>query len=639
MDTGSKSLAQLSEEGKEKKFITIEVGSKVSGYTKDYLERLCRLNKVEYRLRDTGDFAIELESLLNETHTILLSYEGVTFIEKSELTLPQKPEAGKILSSALKEINTVSVASMPDDVKSDVEKTEEHFAQPVPRFGDMNHLSQQVFGGNPFSFVGRTVVSDGKSPEVSSEKETHIPIGGGVVSAVAQEIPIAQQESKINVAIQSGDASLASSAIPHAFPLAEKAEESIPPTVSSHTPLHVPISVSHDNVKPSTVASVETPHVPMSVPHKPSESIKLAVTRAVTPEQAPIDDWDALLFSSEHSVPASQPTKELPVEVAKVSEPVTVPEKSPDPIAPAPTIPEEQTTPIPAPVASGFDIASPYRPIKTSVDATLHHEGGDLFPEISKVSFHAVDVPREQKNEAPSSFVPQGGQKVIVFDPQALIHASESAASKDVPAAPKMIIPRAMPIDPGAQHVPEPVAPIAQSARVTPASIVVVGDPIEKNIIQKVPLSAMRVMPQSPAISVSALPELPEEHRVLIREDHPLLASRGLNIAFGLFIGATSLLLLGGVASGNLDFKLNSASYVAGVGNSNLPTRSTDIPVRHTPSPQELPFSNEVIVSSSTSSNTVQVTPVFTDGEGATYQYDMVNQRDVSASGTPHAAQ
>jgi hypothetical protein len=76
MDTGAKTLAQLSEEGKETKYVTLETGAKISGYTKDYLERLCLLNKVEYRLWSNGNFVIELDSLLRETQAILLSYEG-----------------------------------------------------------------------------------------------------------------------------------------------------------------------------------------------------------------------------------------------------------------------------------------------------------------------------------------------------------------------------------------------------------------------------------------------------------------------------------------------------------------------------------------------------------------------------------
>ena len=88
MDIGAQTLAQLSLENKEAKYITIEMGSNISGYTKEYLERLCRLNKVIYRIWNNGAFVIELESLLKETHTILLSYEGITFVDKSELSDP-----------------------------------------------------------------------------------------------------------------------------------------------------------------------------------------------------------------------------------------------------------------------------------------------------------------------------------------------------------------------------------------------------------------------------------------------------------------------------------------------------------------------------------------------------------------------
>jgi hypothetical protein len=175
MDTGSKSLAQLSEEGKEKKYVTVEIGSKVSGYTKDYLERLCRLRKVEYLLRPDGGFALELESLLNETHTILLSYEGVTFMEKSSLIEPPVAEKKELFQSdALKEVVDLSVSTPLADEpvvteEQSVDAPVQVHAQPIPRFGDVNHLNQQAYGGNPFSFVGRPIISDGSNGEPNRE--------------------------------------------------------------------------------------------------------------------------------------------------------------------------------------------------------------------------------------------------------------------------------------------------------------------------------------------------------------------------------------------------------------------------------------------------------------------------------------
>ena len=86
MDIGQKTLGQLSAERNEKKYVTLETAAKLSGYTKDYLERLCRLGKIEYRMWNNGQYVPELESLLRETHTILVSFEGVQMVNKEETT-------------------------------------------------------------------------------------------------------------------------------------------------------------------------------------------------------------------------------------------------------------------------------------------------------------------------------------------------------------------------------------------------------------------------------------------------------------------------------------------------------------------------------------------------------------------------
>jgi hypothetical protein len=86
MDLGNKTLAQLAAEHNEVKYVTLEVASKLSGYTQEYLTRLCRLGKIDYRLWNSVQIVPELESLLRETHTILVSYEGINFINKEETT-------------------------------------------------------------------------------------------------------------------------------------------------------------------------------------------------------------------------------------------------------------------------------------------------------------------------------------------------------------------------------------------------------------------------------------------------------------------------------------------------------------------------------------------------------------------------
>lgn len=90
MDTDRKTLAELSSEAKEKKYVTLEVGSKISGYTKEYLDRLCNLNKIDHRLWSKGGVVVELQSLLNATHTLLISDDEINFVDKRELV--ERPE-------------------------------------------------------------------------------------------------------------------------------------------------------------------------------------------------------------------------------------------------------------------------------------------------------------------------------------------------------------------------------------------------------------------------------------------------------------------------------------------------------------------------------------------------------------------
>src|SRR3989344_6375020 len=100
MDSDRKTLAELSSEVKEKKYVTLEVGSKISGYAPEYLDRWCRLDKVEHGLLAKGGFALELQSLLRETHTILISDIGIVFVEDKDLVALPHVKVGTVPPSA-----------------------------------------------------------------------------------------------------------------------------------------------------------------------------------------------------------------------------------------------------------------------------------------------------------------------------------------------------------------------------------------------------------------------------------------------------------------------------------------------------------------------------------------------------------
>ena len=156
----SKSLAQLSAEQNETQYVSIEVGSKISGYTKDYLERLCRLNKVKFKLWNNGQHVIEVESLLQETHTILLSYEGISFVDKNELTDPpeQVPDAVFVPGAPVERLTVEQIGGEGRGILSHVSGTPNFSsigAPPPPR---------KRGAGSPLAFVGRAVVSDSDHP-------------------------------------------------------------------------------------------------------------------------------------------------------------------------------------------------------------------------------------------------------------------------------------------------------------------------------------------------------------------------------------------------------------------------------------------------------------------------------------------
>lgn len=151
MHDDRKTLAELVEEQSEKKFVSIPTASKISGYTTEYLERLCRGYRMEYRLRPDGAYAIELSTLLKETRTILVSFDGVEFIERQTLTDPHL---------------TVLPADGARAVSID---------DPPPH-GHSGHSG----GVAALSFFGRSVVSGAREDEPEDESHlmhrVHVPI-------------------------------------------------------------------------------------------------------------------------------------------------------------------------------------------------------------------------------------------------------------------------------------------------------------------------------------------------------------------------------------------------------------------------------------------------------------------------------
>ncbi len=254
-------------ENDEKKYVTLETGSKLSGYTQDYLERLCRLKKIDYRLWNNGQFVIELESLLRETQTILLSHDGISFVDKGELADPVPQVVGSVLSSASKGVKTPIAMPMP--------------AASTPAFAAGVERAPQV-----------------------------------VLPTPASSIPVAPRPIKIN-AVESTLIALdtqapAPSVVPQASLVSIASEEEVDISVPNkkETP---PIEIAHAEVSGVTPVS-EKQTVPFG-----SWSEQEEAKEEVVPKAASHDDWDALLFGGNDAAratsrePSSTPQKTLSI--------------------------------------------------------------------------------------------------------------------------------------------------------------------------------------------------------------------------------------------------------------------------------------------------------------------------------------
>lgn len=227
MDTGNKTLAQLSEEGKEAKYVTLDVGSKLSGYTKEYLERLCSMRKVDYLLWNNEQHVIELKSLLNETHTILLSYEGLTFVDKAGLSVP--PQEPTPFDAS--ETDTDIPVGAPTPLFT-----------PIPHFAEQGRLPSRDASAGSFSFTGRAVVSDSRHPENTKDEDTRIPVLVFNEDVVAAEEPIIVHTSTPQVEVQSAEQQSSPAPVPASvvhIPITQHRE----PAASS--PTAVPVSIYH----------------------------------------------------------------------------------------------------------------------------------------------------------------------------------------------------------------------------------------------------------------------------------------------------------------------------------------------------------------------------------------------------------
>ena len=358
MDVGNKSLSQLSQEAKEKRYVALDVGAKVSGYTKEYLERLCRLNKVEYRMWNNGQFVIELESLLRETHTILLSYEDIVFVEKTELSESTAQIVGAVLSSMGQSTTPATNAFEANKQASQMfsQKVTAGITQAVPSFGNANRSPAHANGSSAFSFIGHAVVSDPLHPDAPAEIE----------------------KTPITVTPDTQDAAVRIS--PRVLDIPVKA--SAAPQKVTHVPTHISISADE-----GTVSKGGPVHLSVTRENELPEQSAISTKNSTDIKQQKSDEWDALLLEK----------KVLPAVTSEAA-----------PVSAIPAVAHLVVTP---------DL----HPIQTSLDVSVHHDDAPLFSFTEKVtSAHATAETRVTPFEFTHPGIPDLGssKRVVVFSSQ-----------------------------------------------------------------------------------------------------------------------------------------------------------------------------------------------------------------------------
>ncbi len=594
MDQSAKTLAQLSEEGKEKKFVTLEVGAKLSGYTKDYLERLCRLNKVEYRLWTNDQHVIELESLLRETHTILLSYEGITFVDKNELTVPAPVSEILPTSAALKTVSTVTASPPPlaDDIPlvSPAVATEEITLTPqIPRFTEITRVDGKVSDFGTLSFVGRAVVSDPLHPEEMKDE------GSRATPQDLVEQPLPKVEAKIPT-------------------------PTLPPLPQFE--ISTPLPVEKQKVVSQIAPVSEEKKISTALP-VPKEKENVAAAPLPEVKVAP-----KATEKVEDSFPIKPPSP-ISASVA-VSNPVTVKTEMPPPVFPhipimSPMLNVNMKTPLSGRPMPKIEVESipeqssvPTTPSQPSLKIPVPHKPG--MQDIIGASMFAKPTWERQeqsrtKNESLSSRTAQ--------IPEVKDHWDELLLNQKVTREQSPYHPIQTSLDATEHHESLPLFP-ALFAKVSPALTPEISEK-EANLPSRVPVAvpAMRTMHQMMRdAQKEALPVVASEHLPSVRESHPLMKSPGFNIAFAIMIVASPF-LLGGLVVQKFS-PPNGITQVAGVGAVTENFQSPPQAVSPSPVTLTLPFSDEVLVSKGSKANSIVVRPVFLHETGKPYEYAIV---------------
>ena len=460
MDGELKTLDQLSGSPANRKYITLDTGSQISGYTKDYLERLCRLDKVDCGewTRGKGQFVVELNSLLRETHTLLISHEGLLFVDKREIKFPEGCPAASVA------VPPPALSSLPPTTPTLVKMPP---SPPPP--------PAMVFQAPPSPAQTSGAVSAGK-PDQNLFAPQPKPIFAPP-SPVAPPVPVTPPQSFVGQA---------------------------------------------------------------PAPLKPSSPLPISTYT---------DEWDKLLFSGVNDIP-QEPEKPKEVIAPSSSHAQILSEKSsqssvtpPQSVPPPPSIVPQQNlggqvypaAPRSVPpygIATGvvpfkadttgvpplFDAPSTYRPIQTSVDASLHFDPAPLFPPLQKPEVR-IPSPAQTSEEVlagkPAQIFPQQPKPPVVSPPlvapptflttqNSAVQAPKPTLTPPPPSALPTQVPPATIFAPSGTTVapaPHPVFQAPVTAPVPPSSVI--------PTTVKIPMTTNRMPPPAPTLPITP-PSSPE---------------------------------------------------------------------------------------------------------------------------------
>jgi hypothetical protein len=592
----------------EEKYITLETASKISGYTREYLERLCRTHKIHYRVWNNGQIVPELNSLLGATQAILVTHEGIVFIDKKELTDPTPQIVGDILSSAFEQ------AATKEGEGADIPARK--IIQSIPRFGE--EVADHGAEGGRVSYVGRAVFSDPeqKIEKIDTRNEPAFRTPGVSTPAPSSKsIPVVRERSEPPP--PQNDIASPYRPIMTSVDVSEHHDPAplFPPLVK-HSEATLPTSGAVRITKPDeSMESLNAP--PKETPHHGAEHL-------VGPQPA------VIRLPGVHAAAEHQP---IHLRVTKIEHKVPL-VKSASTLSGAPTRPT-----VSAPVDLSNSVVA-----QDDWDALILGDSRDVLPQQNpsqpeevRAIQHELPEPKETVAPSPATLTPREKNRSL-GDTQDLVGArarttmpestQEERRSPPVTGLAAALLAGTPTQTPVLQTPPSTGSTRAQnsypSVDVVPkqerSSVPVVPPP--QNLSSVAESSLVHLISRTPAPLARNLPATTEEHHLAKVEPRPLTTSIPFNLAIALLLVGTIAFILSGASFGS------TIQYIAGVGAADpLPPSTVNGAAIPGVTGGDIdpglmfPFSDEVVIVPGATKNSVLVQPVFRNSAGLVQQF------------------